>query len=267
MISIAVVSQKGGVGKTTLSLNLAYSMAKRGHRILLVDADPQGGIGSSLAGGINGKTGLHEWLATGGPLAAHVIRTKVPELGILAAGGARYDPQMMTIGAKGRPEEIAALMGDARTLGYEVVLFDTPAGMDGITASVVMAASHLVVPLQAEPLAIRALPHTLRPVNAMKAAGSGAVVAAVVLCMSHDHPASRRAATQARESLPESLLLSLEIRRDAFVAEASARGVPVGLLLKSPPPIALRFDELAAEIEKRVGLEARRNDDESILLV
>jgi chromosome partitioning protein len=268
MISIATVSQKGGVGKTTLTLNLAYSLARRGHRVLLVDTDPQGGIGSSLAGGINNRTGLFEWLRERNSASDHIIRTKIPEFNIMAVGsGAKYDPVLMSFGISRTANDFIALCAELKALDYDIVLFDTPAGMDGVTAAVIMAVNHLVVPLQAEPLALRALPQTLRSITALKTVGANASVAAVVLTMSHDDPIAKRAATQARESLPENLLLALELRRDAYVSEASAKGVPMGLLLKNPPPIALRFDELAAEIEKRVGLQARRNDDESILLV
>ena len=59
MIAIATASQKGGVGKTTLCINLAYSLAKRGWRVLLVDTDPQGAVGLSLAKSAKTRDGFY----------------------------------------------------------------------------------------------------------------------------------------------------------------------------------------------------------------
>lgn len=65
MVVLAVAAQKGGVGKTTVALNLSLAFARRGCRTLLVDTDPQGAIGWSLRGGVHDKSGLAECLRRG----------------------------------------------------------------------------------------------------------------------------------------------------------------------------------------------------------
>ena len=62
MIAVATASQKGGVGKTTLCINLAYSLARRGWNTLLVDTDPQGAVGLSLAKSSRTKVGFYDFL-------------------------------------------------------------------------------------------------------------------------------------------------------------------------------------------------------------
>lgn len=82
---LAVVSQKGGVGKTTLALNLAFAMARRGWRTLLADSDPQGGVGLSLdrRDGGQGLAGMVAGVAT---LDEAVLHTRMPELDLLPIG-------------------------------------------------------------------------------------------------------------------------------------------------------------------------------------
>ena len=85
MIKVAIASQKGGVGKTTISINLAYSLARRGHRILLLDADPQGSIGLSLVANAAYRTGFFDALA-GKDYRTSLLPTRLPALTILPAG-------------------------------------------------------------------------------------------------------------------------------------------------------------------------------------
>src|SRR5512142_1780966 len=87
---IVLASQKGGVGKTTVALNLAVALAERGHRTLLVDLDPQGAIGLSLARGDTELAGLAELLMGLIEPKVAVLPTHLPGLSLLPRG--RLDP-------------------------------------------------------------------------------------------------------------------------------------------------------------------------------
>ena len=82
---IVIASQKGGVGKTTVSLNLAHALARRGHRTVLIDADPQGAIGHSLARRSGQFRGLTSLLSEGGSVGDLLLSTRIVGLMLRAA--------------------------------------------------------------------------------------------------------------------------------------------------------------------------------------
>src|ERR1700679_3610753 len=87
---IAIASQKGGVGKTTISLNLGVALARAGHRTLILELDAQGSLGLSLGLPDRARAGIAEVLTGAEPLEAVVTRTRDPQLHVLCVG--RVDP-------------------------------------------------------------------------------------------------------------------------------------------------------------------------------
>lgn len=260
MIAVATASQKGGVGKTTLCVNLAYSLAKRGWNTLLVDTDPQGAVGLSLARSTREKRGFYDFITSNLDLADIVLPTRLPELAIVPAG--QYDACMRHHGAAlaHAPGRIRDLMRAAELRGTDCILLDTAAGLGGLTESVVKACDYVVIPQQAEPLAARSIPHMLETLARFRAEGAPVKVAAILLTMvMAEQEMSLRVARELRQMLPAELMFKQSIPRMTSFLEASARGVPVALLQHNPPPEALLFDQIAAELEERIGLR-RENE-------
>ena len=266
MAVLGVVSQKGGVGKTTVALNLALAFARRGTRTALVDVDPQGGIGFSLTGKTRETPGLTGWRA-GVPIDQCLIKTKVESLSLMPVGSPPWNDitRWSNSLADGRElEQLAALLS-AR---FDLVMFDAPAGLFAPTQGVFRAATHLLAPLQAEPLALRTVPNLLEAVAAAREEGARAQLAAVVLTMvKFREEISASVAQEAWGLFPESLVLEAYIPRDPIFVLASAKGVPVGLLAKRPPPVASVFDRVAQELEPRLGIVEEEGNDEIISLV
>jgi len=261
MKRLVVASQKGGVGKTTLSLNLAYALAARGHRVLLVDTDPQGAIGLSLARRGGTLRGLVNYQEDGRPLEELSLPTRLPELRLLVLGTlplSRVDAFAMEI-ASG--ELLPRLIAEAAAR-TDVLVFDTPSGLAGITAAVLRRGSHLISPLQAEPLALRSVDQLLAMVALLKEEQAELDLLGFVLSMVQlRNEASLGVAREIWSSFPPDLVFETTLPRHPDFLAASAAGVPVGLLGTSPPPLAAVFDQLAMELEPRLGLRREAADD------
>ncbi|GAA5142624.1 ParA family protein [Prosthecobacter algae] len=268
VIAIATASQKGGVGKTTLCINLAYSLARRGWNTLLVDTDPQGGVGLSLARSTKAKQGFYDFLTGEKNFSKLVLPTRLPELQILPAG--QYDACARQGWSPAEiPARLADLLRAAELRGVDCLIIDTAAGLNGMSESVVKACDYVILPQQAEPLAVRSVPHMLETLSRFRAEGAGVKVAGILLTMvMGDNQISQKVVAELRALLPADLMFEQTIPRMSSFLEASAMGVPVALIKRNPPPEALIFDQIAAEIEQRTGLlqEREASDNHASLL-
>jgi chromosome partitioning protein len=266
MISLAIVSPKGGVGKTTLCLNLAFAFAQLGRKTLLIDTDPQGGIGHSLSGKAKDARGLVDVVA-GEPPDRVVIQTRNPNLSILPVGQPPWD-QLSSWAAKLAEPGYLGMHMEPLEPDYDLAILDTPAGLSGATYGVLSYASHILVPIQTEPLAIRVVGQLMEVLAHLKSQGARAQLAAIVLTMARMRDDTSLSVSQEAWALfPEKLVLDTMVPRDPELLHASTHGVPVGLLRKRPPPVTAVFDRIAAELEPRLGMTETTDDEQPIALL
>lgn len=253
MSLLSVVSPKGGVGKTTVALNLAYAFARRGWETVLVDVDPLGGLGRSLSP--EPSPGLWE-VVEEGALLGQVLDwgegEDDPRPALLGAGrpsGGRVDPWARRLAAG---EDLAPVFRALRNR-FPVVLVDTPAGLTGPTRGALVHSTHLLSPVQAEPLALRALPALLDALAELREQGVGAELVGLVATMVRSRETvSLAAAQELFRLMPRGLVLESFVPWDPAFLEASARGEPVTASMKAA--VAAVFDQLVEELVPRLDL-------------
>jgi chromosome partitioning protein len=251
-LRIAVSSAKGGVGKTTVCLNLALAMAERGRRTLLVDLDPQGGIGHSLGRGDAELIGLADLLMGQASGDQAVLQTKVPTLALLPRG--RLDPTDVPDFEQvlHRPEVLApALFSIEET--FDIVMLDTPSGLGGATRGALAVADCVLIPFQAEPLALRSVGQLLRVIEHVRGDQNRRLrLLGILLTMVERTKEPAQAVLSQVWSGFEDVLDTVIPRADVF-ALASLKGVPIGFLGGRLSPEARRFELLASEVEARIA--------------
>ncbi|NNJ86596.1 MAG: ParA family protein [Akkermansiaceae bacterium] len=252
MITIAVSSQKGGVGKTTVSINLAHAYARKGKRTLLVDADPQGSVGLSLTRQSRSLSGFYDVIADPNfPLQQVIVPTRLETLSIVPAG--QCSDYELGGGAMGVSlHRVRTFLKMAESQGYDVCIMDTAAGLFGVTADVLSACDAVIVPQQAEPLGVRSVPKMLEALTRMRVVNPQLNVLGVVMTMVQNRLAESLEAVQAlRNLLPPNMVMRNVIPRDDLFVRASAKGLPVGVMEEGGGVLAV-FDSLRAEMEAKL---------------
>ncbi len=263
MHAIAVASQKGGVGKTTISLNLGLALARAGHRTLITELDAQGSLGLSLGLPDRARPGIAELLTGSEALENVITRTRDPQLSVLTVG--RVDPttvsgfeEALTRGTV-IPNLLAKLAPE-----FDIVLLDCPAGLGKVITRALESATHVLSPLQAEPLALRSVGQLLALIERIRTDKNPRLnLLGIVLSMfDRQTPASLEVAETLWTKFPPGLILDTIIPRDETFLEASLRGAPLLLMQRRPPPLARIFDQLANDVIDRLQPDRSAEEDD-----
>jgi len=249
---IAICSQKGGVGKTTLALNLGLALAQLGHRTVIVELDPQESLAASLLQPSGSTVGLHQVLRGTSGVQEALVKTKVPGLELLTVG--EVDPMASWDfhAIVGQPGLLSRALDE---LGEDaVVLMDCPSGLAGATLGALGAASHAMVPVQAEPLSMRSVERVLGVMARIRESQNPSLALAGIVLMMFDREvdASLEVVRTAWRGLDPDVLFETIVPRDPVYLDASLHGVPVGFMAPGMHPEGRRFQMLATELLGRL---------------
>ncbi len=250
---VVIASQKGGVGKTTVALNLAVALAERGTRTLLVDLDPQGAIGLSLAKADTELPGLAELITGQSTPEEAVMVTRLSGLSMLPRGRLDATDVASFEEEVARPGVLDEALRSVET-ACEVVIIDTPSGLGRVTTAALNAAEFALLAFQTESLALRSIGQGLRVLEHVQETTNARLHLLGILptLVERDRPGTHAVLSEMWNGFPDTLETVIP-RTEAF-ARASALGIPVGFLAGGAGgPEARRFELLADELEARMN--------------
>ncbi len=250
MPTIAILNQKGGVGKTTCTVNIAAGLREMGKRILLVDLDAQAHLTTALGLYMqDGQTTSHELLL--GRAGLNQAMSRAHDMDVIA-GSLRLAAGEVELGGMPQKEfRLRQALGNAD--GYDYILLDCPPNLGILSINALTASDRVIIPLQAEYLALQSLSKLLETVSAVKKRfNPGLDIGGIVI---NRFDGRKRLSQEVASKLGDyfgDMVFSTRVRDNVALAEAPSFGKDIFSYRKRSIG-AQDFGGLCREIDGRMG--------------
>lgn len=248
---LAIANRKGGVGKTTTTVNVATAMAAAGKKVLVVDLDPQGNASTSM--GVDKKGSMpstYEVLIGKAKLSQAVVWTEIPNFSLIPSSPDLAGAEIELVDVENREFRLKQALSK-EAVNYDYILIDCPPSLSLVTINALVAADAVIVPLQCEFLALEGVTDLIRNINQIKKRFNPSLALHGVVLTMYD---KRNNLSQMVEDDVRSFfgkkVYNTVIPRNVRISEAPSHGKPV-LLYDFKCPGSQAYISLAGEVLKR----------------
>ncbi|HET9098151.1 MAG TPA: ParA family protein [Candidatus Saccharimonadales bacterium] len=219
---IAVVNQKGGVGKTTTSINLAAQLAGEKHNVLLLDLDPQGNATSGIGFVNTGNSTTYDVICEELPIPQVIQETHVAQLAVLPANADLAGAEVKLVE---NPEREYVLKKALMPIEFNYVIIDCPPSLGLLTINALTAANSVLIPVQAEYYALEGLSQLLNTIQAVRnSTNPNLELLGIILTMYDRRNSLSEQVKKEVESYFGDKLFNTHIPRNVRLAEAPSYG-------------------------------------------
>lgn len=247
---IAVLNQKGGVGKTTTAVNVAAYLAREGHSVLICDADPQGNTTSGLGFDKNGlDSTLYDVLFSHSEVDKTILETNIKNLYLLPANANLAGAEVELVGHDDRELKLKRI---TEQLDFDYIFIDCPPSLGLLSVNALCAATDVLIPVQAEYYAMEGLSQLLSTIQQVRQALNPSLNLLGVVITLYDNRTSL--SEQVKSELEKHFgdkLFSTMIPRNVRLAEAPSFGKSIHEHDKWSKG-ARAYKSLAKELEKKL---------------
>ena len=249
---IAVANQKGGVGKTTTSVNLSAALAEAGKKVLMADLDPQGNTTSGLGGRLNERNSIYDAMMGRTALKDCIQKTELKKLHLIGADIRLAGAEVELVSVSDREFYLKKLLSPVRG-DYDYIFVDCPPSLSLLTLNAMAAADTVLVPIQCEYYALEGVTSLMNTIQRVKRSFNPHLEIEGILLTMLDGRTNLglQVVDQVKKHFRKQVFATM-IPRNVRLSEAPSYGLPIHLY-DARCTGAQAYRELAGELIERTG--------------